>query len=119
SRPTARPAPTTSKPAATSSGDSGGVTSVAFTYEGYKLGDCWRSDTNIWAKVSATGTYSYRWLVNGQNQGRQQGTPSSKPLLPSIVWKGQGTYRVVFEVVTPRSMRKSTTVTICDPWKGF
>ncbi|MGP3960153.1 serine/threonine protein kinase [Nonomuraea sp. 3N208] len=119
SRPTSRPTLTTSKPTATSDGGSGGVTSVAFTYEGFKLGDCWRSDTNIWAKVSATGTYSYRWLVNGQNQGRQQGTPSSKPLLPSIVWKGPGTYRVVFEVVTPSAMRKSTTVTICDSWEGW
>ncbi|MDP4502807.1 serine/threonine protein kinase [Nonomuraea turcica] len=116
---TSRPTLTTSKPTATSDGGSGGVTSVAFTYEGFKLGDCWRSDTNIWAKVSATGTYSYRWLVNGQNQGRQQGTPSSKPLLPSIVWKGPGTYHVVFEVVTPSAMRKSATVTICDSWEGW
>ncbi|WP_188191781.1 serine/threonine protein kinase [Nonomuraea sp. SYSU D8015] len=114
SRPTtARPAPTTSEPTATSGGAST-VKSVVFTYEGFKLSDCWRNDTNIWAKVSATGTYSYRWLVNGQNQGRQQGTPSSKPLLPSITWKGAGTYSVVFEVVTPRSLRKSTTVKICS-----
>ncbi|MGN9838860.1 serine/threonine protein kinase [Nonomuraea sp. H19] len=114
--PTAKPTakPTTAKPTS-----GGGVTSVTFTYEGIELGDCWRSDTNIWAKVSATGTYSYRWLVNGQNQGRQQGTSSSKPLLPSIVWKGEGAYRVVFEVVTPTSMRKSFTVNICDPWKGW
>lgn len=88
--------------------------SVAFRYEGIRIGDCWRTDTNIWATVSATGTYSYRWLVNGQNQGRMQGTPSSKPLLPSITWKGKGTYNVVFEVVTPRSFRKSTTVKICS-----
>ncbi|MGI5287556.1 serine/threonine protein kinase [Nonomuraea polychroma] len=118
SRPSARP--TTAKPTATTTGGgSGGVTSVTFTYEGIRVGDCWRNDMNIWAKVSATGTYSYRWLVNGQNQGRQQGTSSSKPLLPSIVWKGPGTYRVVFEVVTPTSMRKSTAVTICGDWEGW
>ncbi|MFI7635662.1 serine/threonine protein kinase [Nonomuraea sp. NPDC049400] len=111
SRPTTRP--TTAKPTATSGG-SGGVTSVAFTYEGDKVGDCWRNDMNIWAKVAATGTYSYRWLVNGQNQGRQQGTPSSKPLLPSITWKGEGTYNIVFEVVTPKSFRKSVAVKICS-----
>ncbi|GAA3230146.1 serine/threonine protein kinase [Nonomuraea helvata] len=105
--------PTTSKPTATSGG-SGGVTSVTFTYEGDKVGDCWRNDMNIWAKVSATGTYSYRWLVNGQNQGRQQGTASSKPLLPSITWKGEGTYNIVFEVVTPRSFRKGVAVKICS-----
>ncbi|WP_433445499.1 serine/threonine protein kinase [Nonomuraea sp. CA-141351] len=111
SRPTTRP--TTTKPTA-ASGGSGNVTSVTFTYEGFKLGDCWRNDTNIWAKVAATGTYSYRWLVNGQNQGRQQGTPSSKPLLPSITWKGAGTYNIVFEVVTPKSFRKSVAVKICS-----
>ncbi|MEV4112233.1 serine/threonine-protein kinase [Nonomuraea sp. NPDC049695] len=105
--------PTTTKPTATSGG-SGGVTSVTFTYEGDKVGDCWRNDMNIWAKVSATGTYSYRWLVNGQNQGRQQGTASSKPLLPSITWKGEGTYNIVFEVVTPKSFRRSVAVKICS-----
>ncbi|RVX44061.1 serine/threonine protein kinase [Nonomuraea polychroma] len=122
SRTTTRPSarPTTAKPTATTTGGgSGGVTSVTFTYEGIRVGDCWRNDMNIWAKVSATGTYTYRWLVNGQNQGRQQGTSSSKPLLPSIVWKGPGTYRVVFEVVTPTSMRKSTAVTICGDWEGW
>ncbi|MBE1586938.1 serine/threonine protein kinase [Nonomuraea angiospora] len=107
--PTTRPS--TSKPTATSGG---GVKSVTFRFEGYKLSDCWRNDTNIWATVSATGTYSYRWLVNGQNQGRQEGTASSKPLLPSITWKGAGTYNVVFEVVTPTSFRKSATVKICS-----
>ncbi|MBB5773925.1 serine/threonine protein kinase [Nonomuraea jabiensis] len=110
SRPTTRPS--TSKPTATSGG--GGVKSVTFRYEGYKLSDCWRNDTNIWATVSATGTYSYRWLVNGQNQGRQEGTSSSKPLLPSITWKGAGTYNIVFEVVTPTRFTKSTTVKICS-----
>jgi hypothetical protein len=74
---------------------------------------------NIWAKVSATGTYSYRWLVNGQNQGRKQGTSSTKPLLPSIVWKKAGAYRVVFEVITPTSSRKSVTVNICDFDEGW
>ncbi|MFC7101418.1 hypothetical protein ACFQQB_13585 [Nonomuraea rubra] len=92
---------------------------MAFTYEGIRLGDCWRSDTNIWAKVTASGTYSYRWLVNGQNQGRQQGTSSSKPLLPSITWKQGGTYQVVFEVVTPNPSRKSVTVEICDFDEGW
>jgi serine/threonine protein kinase len=121
-RPTARPTtgrspeptakPTTSRPTATARG--GGVTSVAFTIEGIRMSGCWRNDTNIWATVSATGTYSYRWLVNGQNQGRQQGTPSSKPLLPSITWKGGGTYGIAFEVITPKSYRKSTTVKICS-----
>ncbi|MFF4623588.1 protein kinase domain-containing protein [Nonomuraea jabiensis] len=109
SRPTTRP--TTSEPTATSGG---GVKSVTFRYEGYKLSDCWRNDTNIWATVSATGTYSYRWLVNGQNQGRQEGTSSSKPLLPSITWKGAGTYNIVFEVVTPTRFTKSATVKICS-----
>ncbi|MFG6197068.1 serine/threonine protein kinase [Nonomuraea sp. JJY05] len=109
SRPTTKPS--TSKPTATSGG---GVKSVTFRYEGYKLSDCWRNDTNIWATVSATGTYSYRWLVNGQNQGRQEGTASSKPLLPSITWKGAGTYTIVFEVVTPTRFRKSATVKICS-----
>ncbi|MFI9836531.1 serine/threonine protein kinase [Nonomuraea sp. NPDC051941] len=110
SRPTTKPS--TSKPTATSGGR--GVKSVSFRYEGYKLSDCWRNDTNIWATVSATGTYSYRWLVNGQNQGRQEGTSSSKPLLPSITWKGAGTYNVVFEVVTPTRFTKSATVKICS-----
>ncbi|MEV4579711.1 serine/threonine-protein kinase [Nonomuraea jabiensis] len=109
SRPTTKPS--TSKPTATSGG---GVKSVTFRYEGYKLSDCWRNDTNIWATVSATGTYSYRWLVNGQNQGRQEGTSSSKPLLPSITWKGAGTYNIVFEVVTPTRFTKSATVKICS-----
>ncbi|MEV4015751.1 serine/threonine-protein kinase [Nonomuraea angiospora] len=109
SRPTTKPS--TSKPTATTGS---GVKSVTFRFEGYKLSDCWRNDTNIWATVSATGTYSYRWLVNGQNQGRQEGTPSSKPLLPSITWKGAGTYNVVFEVVTPTTFRKSATVKICS-----
>lgn len=61
--------PTTAKPTTAKPSTAGGVRSVAFTYEGIRLGDCWRYDMNIWAKVSATGTYSYRWLVNGQNQG--------------------------------------------------
>ncbi|MFI7129661.1 protein kinase [Nonomuraea sp. NPDC050153] len=117
SKPTTRPTkspttkPSTSRPTATSGG---GVKSVTFTYEGYKLSGCWRNDTNIWAKVSATGTYSYRWLVNGQNQGRQEGTPSSKPLLPSITWKGAGTYNIVFEVVTPARFTKTASVKICS-----
>ncbi|WP_206060693.1 serine/threonine protein kinase [Nonomuraea basaltis] len=114
-RTTADPTATrSSKPATTATSGGGGVTSVAFRYEGIKVGDCWRNDTNIWATVSATGTYSYRWLVNGQNQGRQQGTPSSKPLLPSITWKGGGKYSIVFEVITPRSVRKSAGVKICS-----
>ncbi|MBF8192931.1 hypothetical protein ITP53_46105 [Nonomuraea sp. K274] len=108
--PTSKPA--TKKPA-------GGVTSVAFDYEGIRVGDCWRADTNIWAKVSATGSYTYRWIVNGQNQGREIGTSSSKPLLPSITWKGEGTYRVVFEVVSPNHTQKSLTVPICDGWDGW
>lgn len=122
SKPTTRPTksptkspttkPSTSRPTATSGG--GGVKSVTFTYEGYQLSGCWRNDTNIWAKVSATGTYSYRWLVNGQNQGRQEGTSSSKPLLPSITWKGAGTYSIVFEVVTPTRFRKTASVKICS-----
>ncbi|GAA3552378.1 hypothetical protein GCM10022419_035890 [Nonomuraea rosea] len=115
--PTATKKPTTAKPSATSGG--GGVKSVSFTYEGIRIGDCWRYDMNIWAKVSATGTYSYRWLLNGQNQGREQGTSSSKPLLPSIVWKKAGTYSVVFEVITPTSSRKSVTVKICDFDEGW
>ncbi|MEV0232518.1 serine/threonine-protein kinase [Nonomuraea sp. NPDC050786] len=122
SRPTTTPTttkpttaePTTTKPTTTSSASAGGVRSVAFTYEGIRMGDCWRNDMNIWAKVAATGTYSYRWLVNGQNQGRQEGTASSKPLLPSITWKGEGTYNIVFEVVTPKSFRKSVAVKICS-----
>ncbi|MEV0615328.1 serine/threonine-protein kinase [Nonomuraea sp. NPDC050404] len=116
-RPTRTPTskPTTRRPTT----GTGGVTSVAFTYEGIRLGDCWRYDMNIWAKVSATGTYSYRWLVNGQNQGRQQGTSSAKPLLPSITWKKAGTYQVVFEVITPRPSRRSLTVKICDFDKGW
>ncbi|MEV4169912.1 serine/threonine-protein kinase [Nonomuraea sp. NPDC049709] len=108
---------TTARPTTTSGG--GGVKSVAFTYEGIRLGDCWRYDMNIWAKVSATGPYSYRWLVNGQNQGRQAGTSSSRPLLPSITWKRAGTYRVVFEVITPVRSQKSVTVNICDFNKGW
>ncbi|WP_226899714.1 serine/threonine protein kinase [Nonomuraea phyllanthi] len=113
-KPSTRPTtkPTTAKP--TTKAPTSTVRSVSFSYEGYQVGDCWRNDTNIWAKVSATGTYSYRWLVNGQNQGRQQGTPTSKPLLPSITWKGGGTYAVVFEVITPTSLRKSASVKICS-----
>ncbi|MFG1706315.1 serine/threonine protein kinase [Nonomuraea sp. M3C6] len=120
SEPTAKPTtakPTTAKP--TTTAKAGGVKSVSFTYEGIRLGDCWRYDMNIWANVSATGTYSYRWLVNGQNQGRKVGTSSSRPLLPSIVWKQAGTYRVVFQVVTPTSTQKSVTVNICDFDKGW
>ncbi|MFB4277077.1 serine/threonine-protein kinase [Nonomuraea sp. MTCD27] len=112
--PTGQPTP---KPTTTSGG--GGVKSVAFTYEGIRLGDCWRYDMNIWARVSATGPYSYRWLVDGQNQGRQAGTSSSRPLLPSITWKRAGTYRVVFEVITPVRSQKSVTVNICDFDKGW
>ncbi|MFB4267410.1 serine/threonine protein kinase [Nonomuraea sp. GTA35] len=121
--PTTEPArtPTTTRPATTkpTTGGAGGVKSVAFTFEGIRLGDCWRSDTNIWAKVTASGTYSYRWLVNGQNQGRRQGTSADRPLLPSITWKQAGTYQVVFEVVTPNPSRKSTTVRICDFDEGW
>ncbi len=106
--------PTTAEPST-----GGGVKSVTFTYEGIRVGDCWRYDMNIWAKVSATGTYSYRWLVNGQNQGRQSGTPGSRPLLPSITWKGEGTYRVVFEVITPARSQKSVTVNICGLDEGW
>ncbi|MGW0805734.1 serine/threonine protein kinase [Nonomuraea sp. NPDC002799] len=113
SSPTTRP--TTAKPTATS----GGVRSVSFTYEGIRLGDCWRSDLNIWATVSASGTYSYRWLVNGQNQGRKQGSSGTKPLLPSIVWKKAGTHQVVLDVITPTSRQKSATVNICDFDKGW
>ncbi|MFC5824396.1 serine/threonine protein kinase [Nonomuraea insulae] len=112
--PTTKPTPTKS-----SSNPAGGVKSVAFTYEGIRLGDCWRYDMNIWVKVSATGDYSYRWLVNGQNKGRQVGTSASKPLLPSITWKQAGTYRVVFEVITPTRSQKSVTVNICDFDKGW
>ncbi|MEU8401069.1 serine/threonine-protein kinase [Nonomuraea sp. NPDC048892] len=113
---TAQPSvkPTTAEPST-----GGGVKSVTFTYEGIRVGDCWRYDMNIWAKVSATGTYSYRWLVNGQNQGRQSGTPGSRPLLPSITWKGEGTYRVVFEVITPARSQKSVTVNICGLDEGW
>ncbi|MFI6635890.1 serine/threonine protein kinase [Nonomuraea fuscirosea] len=111
--------PTTAKPTTAKPSTAGGVRSVAFTYEGIRLGDCWRYDMNIWAKVSATGTYSYRWLVNGQNQGRQSGTSASRPLLPSITWKQEGTYRVVFEVITPARSQKSVTVNICDFDKGW
>ncbi|MFC4008073.1 serine/threonine protein kinase [Nonomuraea purpurea] len=109
--------PTTAKPKTATAA----VKGISFRYEGYQRNGCWRHDTNIWATVSTTGTYSYRWLVNGQNQGRQQGTPGKEALLPSIVWKGNGTYRVALEVITPASARKSVTVRICvpefdDPW---
>ncbi|WP_327105366.1 serine/threonine-protein kinase [Nonomuraea glycinis] len=109
--------PRTTKPAATAGG---GVTSVAFSVEGIRVGDCWRSDANLYAKVTATGSYSYRWLLNGRNQGRQAGGPSSKPLLPSIAWdESGGTHRVVFEVVSPTSSQKSITMKICAPGKGW
>ncbi|MEO3794413.1 protein kinase [Nonomuraea sp. B10E15] len=114
-RPSARP--TTAKPTRTR--QAGGVTSVSFDYEGIRMGDCWRYDMNIWAKVSATGSYSYRWRLNGQSQGAKVGNASSKPLLPSIVWKKEGTYSVVFEVVEPTRARKSATVKICDFGEGW
>ncbi|MGP3935386.1 serine/threonine protein kinase [Nonomuraea sp. KM88] len=114
-RPSARP--TTAKPTRTR--QAGGVTSVSFDYEGIRMGDCWRYDVNIWAKVSATGSYSYRWRLNGQSQGAKVGNASSKPLLPSIVWKKEGTYSVVFEVVEPTRARKSATVKICDFDEGW
>ncbi|MGN9782875.1 serine/threonine protein kinase [Nonomuraea sp. ZG12] len=109
--------PRTTEPTATAGG---GVTSVAFSVEGIRVGDCWRSDANLYAKVTATGPYSYRWLLNGRNQGRQAGGPSSKPLLPSIAWdQSGGTHRVVFQVVTPTSSQKSITMKICEPGKGW
>ena len=110
--------PRTTKPAATAKG---GVTSVAFSVEGIRVGDCWRSDTNLYAKVAATGPYSYRWLLNGRNQGRQMGRPSSKPLLPSIAWDDSrgGTHRVVFQVVSPTSRQQRITMKICAPGKGW
>ncbi|TYB67645.1 protein kinase [Nonomuraea sp. PA05] len=111
--------PATTRPPTSPKPTAGGVKSVAFDYEGIRLGDCWRYDMNIWAKVAASGTYSYRWLVNGQSQGRQQGTASSKPLLPSITWKQAGTYQVVFEIVTPNPSRKSLSVKICDFDEGW
>ncbi|WP_165975057.1 serine/threonine protein kinase [Nonomuraea deserti] len=125
-RPTPEPTRTTSKPSArpttaapTRTRKAGGVTSVSFDYEGIRMGGCWRYDMNIWAKVSATGSYSYRWLLNGQSQGAKVGNASSKPLLPSIVWKKEGTYSVVFEVIEPARSRKSATVDICDFDEGW
>ncbi|WP_246079949.1 serine/threonine protein kinase [Nonomuraea mesophila] len=114
-KPSARPS--TPRPAKTRS--AGGVRSVSFDYEGIPMGGCWRYDMNIWAKVSATGSYSYRWLLNGQSQGAAVGTASSKPLLPSTVWKKAGTYSVVFEVLEPARTRKSATVKICDFDEGW
>ncbi|WP_246083733.1 serine/threonine protein kinase [Nonomuraea diastatica] len=125
-RTTPKPTGTTSKPSArpttaapTRTRKAGGVTSVSFDYEGIRMGGCWRYDMNIWAKVSATGSYSYRWLLNGQSQGAKVGNASSKPLLPSIVWKKEGTYNVVFEVFEPARTRKSATVNICDFDEGW
>ncbi|GAA2214596.1 hypothetical protein GCM10009850_100610 [Nonomuraea monospora] len=111
--------PATTRPPTSAKPTAGAVKSVGFSYEGIRLGDCWRYDMNIWAKVTTSGTYSYRWLVNGQSQGRQQGTASSKPLLPSITWKQAGTYQVVFEIVTPNPSRKSLSVKICDFDEGW
>ncbi|SDK21634.1 serine/threonine protein kinase [Nonomuraea jiangxiensis] len=111
----------TKKSTPKSTAKAGGVKSVSFDYEGIRLGDCWRNDMNIWANVSATGSFSYRWLLNGQNQGRKMSDPSRRPLLPSIVWKRSGTYNVVFEIVSPTPTRKSFSVTICDfdeSWYG-
>ncbi|NBE94066.1 hypothetical protein GUY59_12795 [Nonomuraea sp. K271] len=115
SKPSARP--TTAKPTRTTK--PGGVKSVSFDYEGIRMGGCWRYDMNIWAKVSATGSYSYRWLLDGQSQGAKVGNASSKPLLPSIVWKKEGTYTVVFEVIEPTRTRQSATVKICDFDEGW
>ncbi|MFD1931934.1 serine/threonine protein kinase [Nonomuraea mangrovi] len=115
STPTAPPAARTSEPTAAS----GGVTSVRLRYEGFQLGDCWRSDTNIFADVKGTGTISYRWTVNGQSMGRHDGSPSDKIFLGSPTWKQPGTYRVIFQVITPVSRRQSLTVNICDFDKGW
>ncbi|MEU7894929.1 protein kinase [Nonomuraea sp. NPDC049152] len=115
STPTASPTRRTAEPTA----PSGGVTSVSLRYEGFKLGDCWRSDTNIFADVKATGTISYRWVVNGQSMGRLDSSPSDKIFLGSPTWKQPGTYRVVFQVIAPSSLRRSLTVNICDFEKGW
>ncbi|MEO3873861.1 protein kinase [Nonomuraea sp. B12E4] len=118
------PTPTrtpTKKPTPKRTAKAGGVKSVSFDYQGLRLGDCWRSDLNIWVDVSATGPFTYRWLLNGQNQGRQVSDPERRPLLPTIVWKKAGTYDVVFEIVTPTPIRRSFSVTICDfneSWYG-
>jgi hypothetical protein len=95
------------------------VKSATLTYEGIRLGDCWRYDMNIYAHVSATGSYDYQWLVNGQSQGRKVATSSAKPVLPSITWKHEGTYQVVFRILTPTSIQKSATVNICDFDEGW
>ncbi|MFE3451023.1 protein kinase [Nonomuraea sp. NPDC059194] len=115
SAPTAPPTRRTPKPSTAS----GSVTSVSLRYEGIRMGDCWRYDMNIYADVEATGTISYRWRVNGQSMGRRDSSPSDKIVLPSITWKEAGSYRVVFEVITPASRQRSVTVNICDFDEGW
>ncbi|NRQ39683.1 serine/threonine protein kinase [Nonomuraea sp. NN258] len=106
--------PATPKPTATRTGGGGAVRSFAFTYEGDQMrGGCWHYTLNIYASVSATGPYTYRWIVNGQNQGRESGSAATRPLLPTIVWKRDGAHSVVFEILTPQRVRKSFTVNIC------
>ncbi|GAA2387985.1 protein kinase domain-containing protein [Nonomuraea africana] len=112
SKPTA--SPTTKRPTS-----GGGVSSATLRYEGIRLGDCWRYDLNIFADVKASGTFSYRWLVNGQNMGRHEARSGDKVVLPSITWKQAGSYRVVFEVITPSAVRRGVTVDICDFDEGW
>ncbi|SEG93225.1 Serine/threonine protein kinase [Nonomuraea solani] len=105
----------TSKPTTAKPTTAGGVKAVSFEYEGIRDGgSCWPYDTNIWANVTATGQYSYRWYLNGQSQGAMVGPGDRRPLLPSIVWKKGGPQNVVFEVFSPNKLRRSFTVTICD-----
>ncbi|MEU4546034.1 serine/threonine-protein kinase [Nonomuraea dietziae] len=123
-RPTSRPMssptsrPTGSRSAEPSQG-TGGVSSVSLRPEGIRMSGCWRNDLNIYVDVKASGRFSYRWLVNGQNRGRHEAASGDKVVLPSITWQGAGSYRVVFEVITPSSVRRSVTVEICDSYEGW
>ncbi|MEV4164940.1 protein kinase domain-containing protein [Nonomuraea dietziae] len=124
SRPTSSPTsrltsrPTGSRSAEPSQG-TGGVSSVSLRPEGIRMSGCWRYDLNIYADVKASGRFGYRWLVNGENRGRHEAAPGDKVVLPSITWKEAGSYRVVFEVFTPSSVRRSVTVEICDFDEGW
>ncbi|GGS75898.1 serine/threonine-protein kinase [Nonomuraea spiralis] len=115
-KPTSTAKPTTTRPTTPAKG---GVTSAALTYQGIRVGGCWRYDLNVYADVTTTVGYDYQWLVNGQSQGRKVATASTRPVLPSITWKGKGSYTVVFRVLTPTSLRRSVTVNICDVDKGW
>ncbi|WP_250906984.1 serine/threonine-protein kinase [Nonomuraea sp. NEAU-A123] len=106
---------TATKPAADPTAASGGVRSVSLRTEGIPLGDCWRSDLNVYAVIDGPKghAFTYRWLVDGQNLGRTPAVTPHKVYLPAGSFKTQGTHKVAFNVVSGGSQQRGITVKMC------